>query len=285
MSAINPEIYYDDDSLHGDYQYTTLDDIINNFILMYVGDDKLINNVDRYGIIFHAKRGLQELTFDSLKEVRAIELDISDQLTMILPENYVSYVRVSWIDEGGNFRPMIYNNKTKIAKNYLQDNEYNILFDSEGFPLEGENNSYTEIGKEKESIINYSCSDSCTDGKRFGMDTSTANINGWFTIDKRLGTINFSSQIESKTVVLEYISDGLEYEDSVDIKVHKFAEESLYNYIRWNLLNNRIGVQEYVVRRTKKDFYNSRRIARARIQGLKYNELVQTIRGRDKWLK
>ena len=31
----------------GTYQYLLLEDIINNFLLSYVGDDKVINKVDR----------------------------------------------------------------------------------------------------------------------------------------------------------------------------------------------------------------------------------------------
>ena len=48
----------------------TLDDIVTNFMLMYVGNDKLINNVERYNVLFHAKRAIQELNYDSMKEIK-----------------------------------------------------------------------------------------------------------------------------------------------------------------------------------------------------------------------
>ena len=51
----------------GTYQYLLLDDIINNFLISYVGDDKVINKVDRNEVVFHAKRGIQELHYDSLR--------------------------------------------------------------------------------------------------------------------------------------------------------------------------------------------------------------------------
>jgi hypothetical protein len=54
----------------GSYQYVSLDDIVNNFMLMYVGNDKLINNVQRYNVLFHAKRGIQEINYDALKEIK-----------------------------------------------------------------------------------------------------------------------------------------------------------------------------------------------------------------------
>ena len=38
----------------GEYQFVTLKDVVNNFMLMYVGDTELINNVKRYAVLFHA---------------------------------------------------------------------------------------------------------------------------------------------------------------------------------------------------------------------------------------
>jgi hypothetical protein len=287
----NQAQYYEDEDLHGVYQYVTLDDVINNFLLMYTGDDKLINNVRDHVILFHAKRGLQELTFDALKEIKAIETELSPTLTLTLPDDYVNYVRVSWIDDCGKFHPMLLNNDTRIAKNYLQDHEYNILFDDEGEGLEANNNSY-DPAKLSSECMNYMRSDDISDcvygssyNGNFGLNTSKANVNGWFTIDKRRGIMKFSSQVKDRPIVLEYISDGLEYRDPKDIRVHKLAEQALYDYIRWMILTNKIGIQEYIVRRAKKDFGTSKRIAKGRIQGIRWNELVMAIRGKSKWIK
>ncbi len=51
----------------GSYQYVSLADIVNNFMLMYVGNDKLVNDLNRYQVLFHAKRAIQELNYDALK--------------------------------------------------------------------------------------------------------------------------------------------------------------------------------------------------------------------------
>ena len=52
---------------HDTYQYVSIRNIINNFKMAYVGDGKLINRVNRADIIFHAKRSLQEFSYDTLK--------------------------------------------------------------------------------------------------------------------------------------------------------------------------------------------------------------------------
>lgn len=289
--------YYENEEFHGKYQYVSLKDIINNFMMNYVGDDKLINNIKRNLVIFHAKRGLQEINYDALKEVKAIEIEMDDNLTLILPEDYVNYVRVSWVDENGNFHPMSQNVNTIIGRSYLQDHEYNILFDNNGNILKSNKNSYDQSELPTSSLYlegysdngyvckYYECSEDYRSGGRFGLETSEANVNGWFTIDKRSGVMKFSSNVKSKNIVLEYISDGIENLNEEDILINKMAVQSLYNYIRWVILDNKLGVQEYIVRRVRKDYYNSLRISKARLQNIRYNELVQSLRGKSKWIK
>ena len=52
---------------HGTYQFTSLEHIINQFVLAYVGEGKIIPKVRRADVAFHAQRGLQELSFDTFK--------------------------------------------------------------------------------------------------------------------------------------------------------------------------------------------------------------------------
>ena len=49
---------------------TKLDDVIDNFLIAYVGAGKLIPSVKRTDVIFHAKRGLQEFSYDTLKSIK-----------------------------------------------------------------------------------------------------------------------------------------------------------------------------------------------------------------------
>ena len=84
-----------EDANWGSYQYVTLQDIVNNFLLMYSGNHSLVNNEERYKILFHAKRAIQELNYDSLKEIKILELDVCDTLRFVLPPDYVNWVRIS----------------------------------------------------------------------------------------------------------------------------------------------------------------------------------------------
>jgi hypothetical protein len=275
--------YYENSSNWGTSQYVTLDSIINNFYLFYVGDNKIINDVDRYDIVFHAKRGLQEIHYDALNDVRALELDLPDDLQLELPKDFVSLVRLSWVDGQGRFHPMIVNNDSAIVRAYLQDNDYNILFDNLGAALEADSITDINIASVSNATQEYLSDES--DYSRYGLETSKANVNGTYRLDKKLGVLRFSSDVKGRTVVIEYISDGLTHVDDSDVKVNKLAEDYLYKYIANQILNHKFGVQEYIVRRVKNEAYAALKNLKIRMMNIHPMDLVQAARGRDKWIK
>ena len=48
----------------GNYQFQTIKTIIDQFLIGYVGTDKLISKVNRLDVQYHAMRGLAEFSFD-----------------------------------------------------------------------------------------------------------------------------------------------------------------------------------------------------------------------------
>ena len=49
----------------GNYQFVSLEDIIEQFMFVYVGEDKIIPKISRTQVAFHAQRAMQELSFDT----------------------------------------------------------------------------------------------------------------------------------------------------------------------------------------------------------------------------
>ena len=70
---------------NGSYSYTRLYDVIDNFLVAYVGAGKLIPSVKRSDVIFHARRGLQEFSYDTLKSVKSSELSVPPSLSVAIP--------------------------------------------------------------------------------------------------------------------------------------------------------------------------------------------------------
>ncbi len=54
--------YYQSDNF-GNYQFTSLHDIINQFMVVYVGEDKIISKIRRTDVAFHAQRALARIIF------------------------------------------------------------------------------------------------------------------------------------------------------------------------------------------------------------------------------
>ena len=267
-------------------------------MLMYTGNNELLNNIERYQVLFHAKRGIQELNYDAMKEIKILQIDIDANYRYILPSDFVNWVRISQYKDGILY-PLSENIQTNWASAYLQDNNSNILFDQDGNALSPQE-SEVDLSRATRGIYLNDQSpfnnqpgylyDGCwyfdyQIGSRFGLNTETANVNPTFKIDKKGGVINFSSAKYTESIVLEYVSDGMEQGDDSQISVNKLFEEFIYAYIRYSILNGRLGVQEYIVNRARKDKSALLRNAKLRLSNIHPGRLLMNLRGQNKWIK
>lgn len=307
MAYISQYEYYDNngnspqDANWGSYQYVSLKDIVTNFLLMYSGNHSLVNNEERYKVLFHAKRAIQELNYDAFKEIKVLELSVCDSLRYILPSDYVNWVRISLYKDGW-LRPLSENIQTISSRAYLQDQNCNILFDQNGNILEPQNSNidFDRIhGTKKSLYLNQGSQFNgqwgwCVDGvwyfdygigAAYGLNTETANFNPTFNINKKAGVINFDSSMAGEICILEYVSDGMENGDDSLVSVNKLFEQYIYAAIKYEILNSKFGVQEYVVNRAKKDRTALLRNAKIRMSNIHPGRLLMNLRGMDKMIK
>ena len=290
------------DNNYGSYEYISINDVVNNYLVAYVGEGKLVPNVKRTDVIFHAKRGLQEFSYDTLKSIKSQELQVPVNLSLVIPQDYVNIVRLSFIDELGVKR-IIY------PANNLTTAPYAALTqDSVGMPIQDANSNNVEVppttierwnqADTRKITGNYSWNAAYnTDawlqgypmlwqqavGERYGLNPSTTQVNGWYLIDERQGTFNFSSNLVGRLIVLEYISDGLATD--LDTKVPKLAEDAMYAHINHSILASRINQPEYIVQRFKRERSAKLRNAKIRLSNIKLDQIVQVMRGKSKWIK
>ena len=113
---------------YGGYQFTSLNDVIDNFMATYVGTDKILSNVLRTDVSFHAHRAMQELSFDTFKSCKSQEIELPPSLTMSLPQDYVNYVKLTWSDGAGIEHVIYPTSKTSHPTNILQnrDGDYEL---------------------------------------------------------------------------------------------------------------------------------------------------------------
>jgi len=309
----SPLYYYGSAGDHGSYRYIPLSEIIDSFAATYIGEGKLCENVVLNDVNFHATRALQELSYDTIKSTKDWEVEIPSTLVLVMPLDYVNYVKLSWSDASGIERIIYPTSKTSNPNNvtpallagvqswggfnvsgnnvptldYLLDNEAsdtNAKFKS---------NSSSDIGSVDADNMDDEYGNLV--GNRYGIDPQHAQVNGSFFIDESAGKFHFSSNIAGKTVILRYISDGLQgnpdlraSDSSIDLTssmVPKLAEEAIYKHILYGVLSARRDTPAGVLGLIKKERFAETRKAKLRLSNIKLEELTQILRGGSKQIK
>jgi len=289
MGLINEtgSAYYSGSNLGG-YQFTSLQDVIDQFIIAYVGEDKIISKIKRTDVVFHAKRGLQEFSFDTFKSTKALEIVLPNTLQMSLPQDYVNYVKLTYTDSAGIEHTIHPARVTSNPEKITQDTDGSYTFSSNEIQTSDSStwDNYKANTPSENNQDDFDYDDDIADyniGQRYGLDPQFAQTNGSFYIDELRGKIHFSSNLSGVTITLKYISDSLGTD--AEMQVHKFAEEALYKYIAYAIVSTRANMPVSLVNRLKKEARATQRQAKLRLSNIKIEEITQVLRGKSKRIK
>ena len=302
-----PGAYYDNTSPDfGNYRYIPLTEIIDSFTATYVGKGKLCENVILNDVTFHAIRGLQELSYDTFRSTKDWEVEVPSSLVLVMPLDYVNYIKLGWSDSNGIERVLYPTNKTSNAFNVS-----NALGTHGGFTAtentdltrttaDGDGNfssdTWANYNAQSATDIGSTDADNIDDeygnltGGRYGIDPQHAQANGTFFIDEAQGKFHFSSNMSGKTLVLRYISDGVSSTSNNGISltnslVPKLAEEAIYKHILYGVLLARKDSPAGLLAQIKKERFAETRKAKLRLSNIKLEELTQILRGGSKIIK
>ena len=284
-------------AIPGYYRRTNLNDIINNFIVAYVGDGKVLTKVPRYEVAFWAQRSVQEFSYDVFHSEKAIEIQLSSTLQMSLPSDYVNYIKLCYTDGSGVQRTILPSGVTHANKGVAQDENYHYLYDQDGNIIFAETSETIDryqksnTTTERLEALDYYNGFFQTDsfgyfGSRYGLTPQFANINGTFVLDLNAGQIYFDSSFSTDMyITLTYVSDGLGQNGDFDnVLVPKLAEDAVYASMLYNLSKLRPsaagGVALY-----KKEAYAKMQNAKIRISNMKIEEMTNIFRNKAKWIK
>jgi len=286
---------------YGNYAYIKVSDLVTNFLVGYVGQGKIIQNVKRTDVIFHTKRALQEFSYDTLPSIKSQEATIPHNLSLPLPQDYVNYVKMSWIDQLG-VKHIIYPTTLTSNPDSLLPQDWQGTPIQDNFSEDLDATSLTEArwATANDRLINgnlnlneinqgiypgswYGFGFEGFWGERYGLNPETSQRNGWFTLNHREGKMSFSSNLRDALIIFEYISDGLSYDQ--DMKVPKMAEEAIYSYVNHAVLSTKVNTPEYIVNRYKREKSAKLRNAKIRLSNIKLDEIVQVMRNKSKWIK
>ena len=294
IPGTNESNYYGASGDHGLYQFLTLEDIVKTFLATYCGKGKICENIRANDVYFHATRAMQEFSYDVFRSIKSQEITVPSTLTMILPRDFVNHVRLSWSDSAGIKHTLYPARHTSNPTDVGQDANNDYTFTGDALDTD-ETSSTIENYKANTPAENQDDYDdeyySDLDANRYGLEPEHAQINGSYFIDYKVGKMHFSSNLSGKTLILEYISDGLAV--TVDANttsygtnalVHKFAEEAMYKHILYGCLSA-LANPPATLADIKKERWAETRKAKIRLSNIKLEELTQVLRQSSKWIK
>jgi len=231
-------------------QFVTLDEVIQGLIV-----DEGKSSEHEYLRYFNiGLRGLKELNFDTVRQIKSVELQLDNKNTVTLPSDYVSYIKIGVADNNGNV-------------SYMGLRE-NINF------VPGTQSTTVQDNTENPPIFSYNNYDNSLWG-RYGQGGGN-NANGYYRENLNDRTIEFSNS--NGPIILEYVSDGSTGLTGTEIKVHAFAEEALRSFIYWKSVQRKRAINMNEKMAAKNEYYNQKRLSRARMQSFNKNEALQTSR-------
>jgi hypothetical protein len=223
-------------------KFTTVDSLVRELLI-----EEHKNSTHEYlRYLTIANRGLKTLTFDVLGNTKATLLTVGSNLRVDLPEDYVDYTFVGIIASDGRLHTM--------------GNRDNI-------PTAG---STTTVQARPDDFYYYY-------GGVFGFGGGQ-NRNGYYKpdIDYENWQMLFTSMEIGKVIYLEYITNG-QREGGHNI-IHPYCEEALIAYVYWKSIQKRRGVPMIDKEAARREWFNEKRLARARMSSFTKEEALQQIR-------
>ncbi len=319
ISATSAEV---NDAGLGYYQRLNLEDIINNFIVAYTGEGKILAKIPRHEVAFWAQRAVQEFSYDILHADHNIEVELNpDTLQVPLPQDFVSLVKITYTGADGQEYTAHAAQGTRAKQAILQDDTYEYNYDSDGELLYADQDEGTKrwqdpqndfaqrdiarnyfYGSEYDEEYNY-YSFYSYQGRRYGTEPQYDNQNGEYVLDLVNGIIYFGSDFATSQfssvptasgsdqnntaylINIRYISDGLaENGDLTKVYVPKLAEDAVYAFILYRLAMLRAS-SAAIAPLYKKEASAKMRNAKIRLTDYKLEEITQVMRGKAKWIK
>jgi hypothetical protein len=233
--ATTDQEYYENPEFWGEDQFITLKDVIDNIMLL-ADDDSYFKHTKRFRASIIGKMGIKELNLDVTPSNKAISIQLAPHKTFPFPRYMTNWYRVSVVNECGKLHVLDVNNGVSIIQDYLQDHEYELLYDNNGEILRG-------------ADFNADIGDCCL---TIECPETTANTpcseemfkDSWVTENRAGSYFEFSEDLVDEIIVIEFQTAGLDSLDDCDIKVHQAIEQTITRWTQWNLLMGKRNIPD-----------------------------------------
>lgn len=204
--------------------------------------------------------GLRDFNLDVSGVPKAVLLTLNDNNTVDLPSDYIAFIRIGICGDDGNLHHLGHN--PKMCR--LVTDECGDLEQVSGT---GES-SFSDIEgghiRNDESI-----------GRYFGVGGGN-NQNGYYNIRSREGYIELQN-FTGTTIWLEYLAD-IERNEEGEFEIHPYLVEVLKDWIQWKVIQRNIRMPANAKIIAKKDYSDSRNIAKRRFTSFTPEQAREVIR-------
>lgn len=184
------------------------------------------NSMNRYQqFLSWALWGLREWHLDSARSVKTRKITMTPYKAIDLPEDYVDWTKVG-IQIGDYVKTLGVNddmprlNKFDECGNELANNTSGLLLHPNGTNLDNYGGYY---------FTGYN-------GTKVFAHGGGINYKGYFTEIKERRQIQFTSEVPTVEIYLEYISDG--FDPNSETLVHPYVADAIKKYIHFERVNN-----------------------------------------------
>ena len=255
----------------------SVEQVVNDFILTLDSDD-YVNDANGMVIRNYALRGIREMGFDIQKRIKSLLLDVNTTTdTIDLPDDFVDYTKIGAVGSDGLVYVFGENKNINAALKYTLDSGGSpVDTDSDGVFDRSDAKTQVSTRRRTTDVESYVFSNFIHEGnvgRAYGL--GGGYYSGEFRINFEQNRIEIFSSPEYKEVIIEYIADEAR---SKNPSIHVYAEEALRAYIYYRLVERKSSVPSVEKNRARREYYNERRIANARLKSFTKEEALKTIR-------
>ena len=277
--------------------YVPLRQIVDDFLLT-VDEDDYTANVSDVTVRNLALRGIREFGFDVTTRVKSVKRTIESNDTITLPEDFVGLIKVGIVDTDGVIRVMRENKNINFSQKIIADRTGGPLHDSEGY-VDGVDNVTPPLMIQQNADLIQNREDS--KGSTAGQTGSSSeelreDIFRNYLYENTLGAlyglgggvgvgeyrlnldqfrIEVATNSNTTEVIIEYISDEAR---STNPLIHVYAEEALRSYVYYKVCERKRNVPASEKARSRAEYYNERRKARARMNSISKDDILGVVR-------
>tara|TARA_R100000278_G_C5467464_1_gene163227 strand:+ start:870 stop:1601 length:732 start_codon:yes stop_codon:yes gene_type:complete len=229
--------------------YTSLDEIINSLMVQL----ELPGEHDYLKLFESARRGLKELNFDTARHIKTSLLTVNSATNSVtLPADYVKLTKIGAYGNDGMIHYLAQRDDLYIGSSE-PTGSFDVADDSQSLPV-----FHEQVGL----------------GRQFGKGGGQNSI-GFYRENLISNTIEFSSPLTVPEIIIEYLTDGLDNVDAnSNVQIHSFVEAALRSYIYWNYIRYKRDYPAVEKQMAKKDYFNEKRLARARMQNSNKDQIL-----------